>query len=62
VEPPLHEPRPDLYGPLLARFEPTPGERRIGRWLLGLLRFPGAAWLLRAWHARRAADREANAR
>jgi hypothetical protein len=50
---PHHEPRPGLFRPLLARFEPSARERWVGRLLLRLLRFPGAARLIRAWHARR---------
>ena len=55
--PPQHEPRPGLYTALLERFEPTGAERRIGRLLLLLLRFPGAPRLIRTWHARRNRDR-----
>jgi hypothetical protein len=50
---PRHEPHPELFVPLLARFELTPGERRAGRLLLALVRVPGARWLLLRWHARR---------
>ncbi len=55
--PPRHEPRPELYGPLLARFQPSAGERWVGRLLLALLRLPGTSGLLRAWHARRTRPR-----
>jgi hypothetical protein len=55
--PPRHEPRPELYGPLLARFQPSAAERWVGRRLLSLLRLPGTSGLLRAWHARRARRR-----
>ena len=48
-----HEPHPELYAELLARFAPTPAERRVAFLLLALLRVPGVARLLRAWHARR---------
>jgi hypothetical protein len=51
--PPRHEPRPELYGPLLARFQLSARERRLGRLLLALVRLPGSAWLLRGWHGRR---------
>ena len=50
---PRHEPRPGLYGPLLARFQPTGAERRLGRLLLALMRVPGASRVLSAWHAHR---------
>ncbi len=50
---PRHEPRPELYGPLLARFALSPRERRMARLLLALVRVPGASWLLLRWHARR---------
>ncbi len=49
----LLEPRPELLGPLGAAFALKPGERRAARVLLALLRLPGGARLLRAWHARR---------
>ena len=52
--PPRHEPRPELYGALLAPFQPSNRERRLGRALLWLLRVPGTSGLLRLWHARRA--------
>ena len=48
-----HEPHPELYAPILARFAPTPAERRVALLLLSLLRLPGVTRLLRAWHARR---------
>ena len=49
----LIEPRPGLLAPLVAPFALKPGERRAARVLLALLRLPGGARLLRAWHARR---------
>jgi hypothetical protein len=55
--PPRHEPRAGLFDAQLSRFQPSPGERRTGRWLLRLLRLPGSATLIRAWHARRGRDR-----
>jgi len=48
-----HEPHPELYAAILARFAPTPLERRVALTLLALLRVPGVARLLRAWHALR---------
>jgi hypothetical protein len=48
-----HEPARGLYDPSLAGFAPSDRERRIVRWLLRLLRVPGATRLLRAWHASR---------
>jgi len=48
-----HEPHPELYASILARFAPTPMERRVALVLLALLRVPGVARLLRAWHALR---------
>jgi hypothetical protein len=53
AELPRHEPRPGLYEPLLRRFALAAGERRTGLWLLRLLRVPGMARLMLAWHARR---------
>jgi hypothetical protein len=50
---PRHEPRAGFFDAELARFQPSPAQRRIGRWLIALLRVPGALVLLRAWHARR---------
>jgi hypothetical protein len=50
----VHEPRPELYGPLLARFALRPRDRLLGRVLVGLARIPGAVRLLTGWHARRA--------
>lgn len=49
----LFEPAPTLLGPLTAPFALKAGERRAARVLLSLLRLPGGARLLRAWHARR---------
>jgi len=49
-----HEPRPDLYGPLLARFALGRRERLVGRALVALARVPGAVRLLVRWHDRRA--------
>ncbi len=51
---PLHEPRPELYELLLARFALRPRDRLLGRLLVGLARVPGAVRLLSGWHARRA--------
>jgi hypothetical protein len=48
-----HTPLPHLYDAELARFAPTPRERRTMRWLLRLLRLPGTTRLIRAWHAAR---------
>ena len=45
--------RPDLWEPLHRPFALRPGERRVALLLLGLLRLPGGAWLLRRWHALR---------
>ena len=50
---PVHEPRPGLYDPLLARFRLSPGERAVGLVLVFLVRVPGAVRLLTLWHARR---------
>lgn len=49
----LIEPRPGLLEPLGAPFALKPRERGVARVLLALLRLPGGARLLRAWHARR---------
>jgi hypothetical protein len=49
----LFEPAPELIEPLGAPFALKSGERRAARVLLALLRLPGGARLLRAWHARR---------
>ena len=47
------EPLPQLFDPLLARHALRARDRaRVGI-LLKLLRLPGGAWLLRAWHASR---------
>ena len=54
---PRHEPLPGFFDPLLARFQPTAAQRRIGRLLIALVRLPGALALLRAWHARQARRR-----
>ena len=50
---PRHEPLPHLFDVLTAPFEPTPAQRRTGRFLLALLRVPGTLGLLKAFHARR---------
>jgi hypothetical protein len=50
---PVHEARPGLYEPLLARFRLSARERLIGRVLVRLVRVPGAVRLLTLWHARR---------
>ena len=47
--------RPDLYAELHRPFALRRGERLAARLLLALLRLPGGARLLRAWHARRGA-------
>jgi hypothetical protein len=47
----VHVPLPTLYDAELARFAPTPRERRVVRWLMRLLRLPGSTRALRAWHA-----------
>jgi hypothetical protein len=47
--------RPDLYAELHRPFELRAGERMAARVLLALLRLPGGARLLRAWHAKRSA-------
>ena len=53
AERPVHEARPALYEPLLARFRLTRGERALGRLLVWLVRIPGAVRLLTLWHALR---------
>jgi hypothetical protein len=45
--------RPDLYTELHRPFALRTGERVAARLLLALLRMPGGARILRAWHARR---------
>lgn len=45
--------KPQLFDELLAPFRLRERDRKVVRWLLGLLRLPGGAWLLRAWHTRR---------
>jgi hypothetical protein len=47
--------RPSLFRELHRPFELGAGERLAARGLLALLRLPGGAKLLRAWHARRGA-------
>lgn len=47
------EDRPALFDESLAPFALRPRDRSVVRWLLGLLRLPGGAWLLRLWHSRR---------
>ncbi len=49
----LFESAPRILQPLAAPFALKPGERRAARVLLAMLRLPGGARLLRAWHARR---------
>lgn len=49
----VHEGRPQLFDPLLAGFSLSARERLAVRLLLRLLRLPGGARLLRAWHAMR---------
>lgn len=48
-----HEQRPGLFDALLVSHALEPRERFAVRWLLRLVRLPGGASLLRAWHARR---------
>ena len=48
-----HEPRPDLYAPLEARFRLSARERALAQMLVWLVRVPGAVRLLTLWHARR---------
>lgn len=45
--------RPSLFDELHRPFALGTGERIAARCLLALLRLPGGAKLLRAWHARR---------
>ena len=47
--------RPSLFRDLHRPFALGAGERFAARCLLALLRLPGGAKLLRAWHARRGA-------
>ena len=47
--------RPSLFDELHRPFALGTGERFAARCLLALLRLPGGAKLLRAWHARRGA-------
>jgi hypothetical protein len=49
------EMRPSLFAGLHRPFALGAGERIAARALLALLRLPGGAKLLRAWHARRGA-------
>jgi hypothetical protein len=49
----LLEPRPTLFESLLAPHRLRARDRRMIRLLLGMLRLPGGAWLLRTWQARR---------
>ena len=49
----IHEARPLLFSSSLQRFALSAHERRVGLVLVRLLRLPGAARLLRWWHARR---------
>lgn len=48
-----HESLPGFFAAPLARFAPSPRERRVVRWLMRLLRVPGVTRLIRAWHAAR---------
>ena len=48
-----HEARPAFFEPMLAGFALRPRDRTVVRILLRLLRLPGGAWLMRAWHASR---------
>lgn len=45
--------RAGAFDALLSPYALGPRDRRMVRLLLGLLRLPGGAWLLRAWHASR---------
>ena len=47
------EDRTGLFDVPLAEFALRPRDRSVVRWLLRLLRLPGGARLLRAWHTRR---------
>jgi hypothetical protein len=47
------EMRPSLFAELHRPFALRAGEKLAARCLLALLRLPGGAKLLRAWHARR---------
>ena len=47
------EQRPRLFDALLVSHALRPRERYAVRWLLRLMRLPGGARLLHAWHARR---------
>jgi hypothetical protein len=47
------EMRPSLFAELHRPFALRAGEKFAARCLLALLRLPGGAKLLRAWHARR---------
>jgi hypothetical protein len=49
----VQQPLPGLFEPMLAGFALRKRDRRVVRWLLRLLRLPGGARLLSAWHARR---------
>lgn len=44
---------PHLFDELLTPFALRARDRKVVGWLLRLLRLPGGAWLLRAWHTRR---------
>jgi hypothetical protein len=48
-----HQALPGLFDPLLAGFSLRARDRTVVRVLLRLLRLPGGAWLMRAWHASR---------
>lgn len=50
---PRHEPRPELFDPLLARFRLKTRERWLATLLVWLVRVPGSGRLLALWHARR---------
>jgi hypothetical protein len=49
----VHQGLPGFFDPMLATHALPSGDRSVVRWLLRLLRLPGGAKLLRAWHARR---------
>lgn len=48
-----HEALPAFFEPMLAGFALRPRDRTVVRILLRMLRMPGGAWLMRAWHASR---------
>ena len=48
-----HEALPGFFDPMLAGYALRSRDRVVVRVLLRLLRLPGGAWLMRAWHASR---------